>query len=236
LKTIMKKLLTGAAVAAVLLSAGAASAATNLVVNGDFSAGNTGFTSGYTFVPYPTDMHPEGLYTVGSNPFAVHSSWIDLEDGNNRLIVNGATTAPLPFVWREDVAAAAGTYDFSLDAADICCNTSYSGPNLPSLLTFQYSSDGGATFSDLGVVLTTPPGDAGVFHTISGSFVVPTAGTLRLQIGSGNDFAGGNDFAIDNIVVQAAGVPEPASWALMITGFGLAGATLRRRRAVAVAA
>ncbi len=31
-------------------------------------------------------------------------------------------------------------------------------------------------------------------------------------------------------------VPEPASWALMITGFGMAGATLRRRRAVAVAA
>jgi hypothetical protein len=30
-----------------------------------------------------------------------------------------------------------------------------------------------------------------------------------------------------------AGVPEPASWALMIAGFGLAGAALRRRRPVA---
>ncbi|MBX3482937.1 PEPxxWA-CTERM sorting domain-containing protein [Phenylobacterium sp.] len=29
------------------------------------------------------------------------------------------------------------------------------------------------------------------------------------------------------------GVPEPASWALMITGFGLSGATLRRRRRIA---
>lgn len=29
------------------------------------------------------------------------------------------------------------------------------------------------------------------------------------------------------------GVPEPASWALMIAGFGLAGATLRRRRTLA---
>ncbi len=29
------------------------------------------------------------------------------------------------------------------------------------------------------------------------------------------------------------GVPEPASWALMISGFGLAGASLRRRRAIA---
>jgi hypothetical protein len=28
------------------------------------------------------------------------------------------------------------------------------------------------------------------------------------------------------------GVPEPASWGLMLIGFGLAGATLRRRRAL----
>jgi hypothetical protein len=31
-------------------------------------------------------------------------------------------------------------------------------------------------------------------------------------------------------VPAAAGVPEPAAWALMIVGFGLAGAALRRRR------
>jgi len=33
--------------------------------------------------------------------------------------------------------------------------------------------------------------------------------------------------------VTRNGVPEPASWALMIAGFGLAGATLRRRLATA---
>jgi hypothetical protein len=35
----------------------------------------------------------------------------------------------------------------------------------------------------------------------------------------------------DAFTVTGGGVPEPASWALMIGGFGLAGATLRRRRA-----
>lgn len=35
---------------------------------------------------------------------------------------------------------------------------------------------------------------------------------------------------------QVGGVPEPTTWALMIGGFGLAGASLRRRRAVTVRA
>lgn len=35
--------------------------------------------------------------------------------------------------------------------------------------------------------------------------------------------------------VVSAAVPEPAQWALMIAGFGLAGATLRRRRVLATA-
>lgn len=37
----------------------------------------------------------------------------------------------------------------------------------------------------------------------------------------------------DGFTGGGGGVPEPASWALMITGFGLAGTALRRRRTVA---
>jgi hypothetical protein len=38
-------------------------------------------------------------------------------------------------------------------------------------------------------------------------------------------------FATDTVTITA--VPEPATWAMMISGFGLAGAALRRRRATA---
>jgi hypothetical protein len=40
----------------------------------------------------------------------------------------------------------------------------------------------------------------------------------------------GNSFEFDSLAGTA--VPEPASWALMITGFGAAGAMVRRRRTV----
>jgi len=39
-----------------------------------------------------------------------------------------------------------------------------------------------------------------------------------------------------NVFTEQGAVPEPATWTLMIGGFGLAGAALRRRRASAVAA
>jgi hypothetical protein len=45
-------------------------------------------------------------------------------------------------------------------------------------------------------------------------------------------FGGTVSFVLSN----AGGVPEPASWALMIVGFGSAGAMLRRRRSLAMAA
>ncbi len=42
-----------------------------------------------------------------------------------------------------------------------------------------------------------------------------------------------NSFEVDNFAVSGSGaVPEPATWAMMIAGFGLIGSTLRRHRKV----
>jgi len=70
----------------------------------------------------------------------------------------------------------------------------------------------------------------------------PTGATTTITfIGDSNQSLGDEGFGIDNVNVtgvqsQTGGVPEPASWALMIAGFGLAGATMRLRRASAIAA
>ena len=63
-----------------------------------------------------------------------------------------------------------------------------------------------------------------------------TASTLKLSIAAGGaGFTGGSDeeWGLDSLSINLTtpGVPEPGAWALMILGFGAAGAGLRRQRA-----
>jgi hypothetical protein len=65
-----------------------------------------------------------------------------------------------------------------------------------------------------------------------------TGSTLDFEFrATGSGWQGGDDegYGVDNVLftydgVHTGGIPEPATWATMIAGFGLAGASLRRRR------
>ena len=237
-----KMLFATAALAAGLSLAGAASAATNLITNGDFSTVSPdpslpppGFVSSYSYVDpvnNPDGMIPEGTYTVTDNPNSVHPYWVSIPDGNNRLIVNGATSGT-PFVW-DTVSAlpTTGKYDFSTQVADICCNSSFSGPDNSFALDFQVSVNGGAYESIASYTSTPASGgsypDAGVFQTLTGSFTGQAGDTISLRLMDNNPAQSGNDFAIDNVSVSAA--PEPGVWALMIAGVGMIGLTFRQAR------
>ncbi|WP_374578504.1 PEPxxWA-CTERM sorting domain-containing protein [Phenylobacterium sp.] len=43
-------------------------------------------------------------------------------------------------------------------------------------------------------------------------------------------YSDGKAFELDDIAFATSAVPEPATWAMMIAGFGMAGAAIRRRR------
>ena len=61
---------------------------------------------------------------------------------------------------------------------------------------------------------------------------------IRLQFASDGGVLG-YGLNVDNLTVTgnlASAVPEPATWAMMITGFGLAGGAIRSRRRVALVA
>lgn len=86
----------------------------NLIVNGDFSAGNTGFTSGYTYVSTNTT---EGEYYIGNNPRAWNpnfsSNCPDHSGAGNMMLVNGNPTPDMN-VWSQTIAVTPNTnYAFS---------------------------------------------------------------------------------------------------------------------------
>lgn len=231
------------AVLAGMAIAGAAAAGPNLIVNGDFSAGDTGFTTDYDFITNPgsTSLEPEGTITIADNPFSVHPYWVDLGNTNNpMLIVNGATSGS-PTIWEEtNISVGAGkTYSFSATVMDICCNSTYgANANAPSEIKFQISTDGGADWTDLAGYTTKPgavaqSGDSGIPVTIYGSFHSAVLGQLAIRAINGVSAAGGNDFALDNISLST---PEPAAWALMLVGMGALGGALRARRGINAAA
>ena len=103
----------------------------NLVVNGDFSAGNTGFTTGYTLSTQTPQLFANGvngIYAVlpiGSVAGqSAYGDWtnvtVDPNGGNgNVFAADGATTANT-LVWSETVAVQANTlYTFSYYVAEI---------------------------------------------------------------------------------------------------------------------
>jgi gliding motility-associated-like protein len=85
----------------------------NLVVNGDFSQGNTGFVSGYQFTPNNTG---EGQYFVGPNPRDWRSSLGNCKDHStgtgNMLMVKARTSKDT--IWSQTISVSPNTnYAFS---------------------------------------------------------------------------------------------------------------------------
>ncbi|MGL6043155.1 MAG: PEPxxWA-CTERM sorting domain-containing protein [Sandaracinobacteroides sp.] len=92
----------------------------------------------------------------------------------------------------------------------------------------------GANFSDStsGVYSEIIAGNLG-FVTYDLAFTPQFAGTMQLRFATGSaDFYGP---LLDNVLVTQAVIPEPATWAMLIAGFGLVGVAARRRRALAAA-
>lgn len=98
-------------------------------------------------------------------------------------------------------------------------------------VSFDLSQDGGS-FSQVDFGGTTLLSNVSVGDYSSYNFTVTVGANSALSFSFQND---PSYYYLDNVVVDlvAGGVPEPTTWALLITGFGFTGATMRRRRTVA---
>jgi len=213
-----KFLIAGLAAVSVL-AAGAAQASTNLVTNGDFEAGNTGFASDYAYIH--GNGWPEAAYDVNSSPFTIHSLWANFGDHTTgqglMMIVNGAGTANT-MVWGEaGIGVQANTtYEFGT-----WIRSTY--PTSPAELNFTINGSAIApTFF--------ASSDTSAWQFFSATWYSGASTTADIALWNQNLAAGGNDFALDDISFSATGgVPEPAAWAMMLLGFAGIGGALRSR-------
>jgi len=178
------------------------SVSNELVVNGDFSLGNTGFTSGYSFDPTANGLYaPESEYAVNNNANYNHTNFWGYDHtsgtgtGNaNFLIVNGAKYAPQPFVWRETVSVLPNT-DYYFSAWAISLN------NVSPYAELRFSVNG----VQVGTTATLTAGQNIMKNPwllkdrFYGMWNSGSATTAVIEILDLNTSANGNDFGIDDI-------------------------------------
>ena len=210
-----------AAAAVVLLGLGTESSAADLVVNGDFSAGNSGFTSDY---PYVSFINTETQFTITSaaNIKSVNN-WSDwtavntdpLGGTGNVLLVNGATSSNVT-IWQETVNVTPNTnYAFNFYAVDVNAGRGGDAVIQPLINGVPGASlDTNGTWQNSSYVW-----NSGTNTTATLSFVdTKTVAAL-------------NDFALDNISFKTAAAPGPipGTGLLSFLVLALAGAATRLR-------
>lgn len=171
-----------------VLTANAPDYSNNLVENGDFESGNTGFTSDYTYSP--GNLVPEGLYDVLDNPQNSHPGFAPCDDhtsgSGNMMVVNGAGTPNLN-VWCQTVTVTPNTqYVLSAWVTSVVAAS-------PALL--QFSING----TPVGGIFSAPGGTCNwqqYFQTWNSG----SNGSATICIVNQNTTLGGNDFALDDIV------------------------------------
>jgi hypothetical protein len=197
----------------------------NLIVNGDFSSGNLGFSTGYTFST--TDSQTvDGFYTVSSNPINFNqfgASFGDHTTGTGFMQILDGSNIPSTTAWQETVSVTPNTtYQWSAFAAAWGQIPSTGiDPNPANLI---FSANGAQVGAQLSVFAQD-----GLWQQYSGMFTTGTSTSEILKIVDLKTAGLGNDFALDDI--SFAAVPEPSSLFIIGTLAGLM--TLWRRRPAA---
>jgi gliding motility-associated-like protein len=175
---------------------------TNVVVNGNFSAGNNGFTSSYTLGPTGSPwgiVGDPGTYAVTTNPSLVHNNFASFTNhtpgGGGMMVVNGSSTANVN-VWCQNITVTPNTnYNFSTWVTS--CESGQPTAQLANLEFFINGSSIGPTI--------TPTATAGVWTQFSLQSTPWNSGAntnANICIVNQNTQAAGNDFALDDIFFQ----------------------------------
>ncbi|MCB0631489.1 MAG: gliding motility-associated C-terminal domain-containing protein [Saprospiraceae bacterium] len=165
----------------------------NLITNGDFSQGDTGFTSDYT---YGTGgslglLTSEGQYAIDDNPQDTHRRFADCGDhttGTGNMMVVNASGEEDSF-WCQSITVNEGTsYDFS------AWMTSVNDENPAQL---QFSIDGNLLGDQFNATANLC-----AWMEFSAQWTAPASAEVEICIVNVNLTPAGNDFALDDIAFQ----------------------------------
>jgi gliding motility-associated-like protein len=157
-----------------------------LAVNGNFSAGNTGFTSEYTYSPQLTN---EGNYFIGNNAVIYHPQFIGTGNGPFMMVNAGWMHAGWE-VWCQTHAVCPGqTYQLRFRAVSLVAQ----GPP-----TLQWYVNGQPTFLNH---QTLGPNNWQYFTTLWTAPAGVTQATFCIEVTTGNGV--GNDFGLDDISISS---------------------------------
>lgn len=207
----------------------------NMITNGNFEAGNTGFMTTYGYIDYDLSdplfgtppgtpasafgqgMYDEGTYTITNvQPGVWHNEWrndVDMTGHGWYMLFNGSTDGTSN-AWSQNVAGLVigQQYQLSFDLfTAFALDTENANLNI---------SVGG---SNVGSVMA--PSGAAQWQNLTFNFTY-AGGSDLISILNVETAATGNDFGIDNISLNP--VPEPFTMSLGVLGIG---AFLRRRMA-----
>jgi hypothetical protein len=173
---------------------GTATTAVELVTNGNFSSGNTGFSTDYVL---------STNYAVTTNPNSVWS-WAPVCTGyggsGNMMVGDGNGNANARF-WYQTINVTAGTtYTLSFYALDF-----WGGASAAKL---QWGVNGTKT----GTISNLTTGGCNTWQLITTTWTATTTGAAVFAIYDNEISAANNDFAIDNVSITYPSVGGSFSW------------------------
>ena len=223
------KVFSALALAGIAIASPAA-AAVELVVNGGFESPVT-IPGTFTIIPGGGSFTGWSVLGSGTNVLIINQSYqegglvFNPNTGINAIDLSGAgNTGPTTGI-SQTVATGVGSYKLSFFVGN-ASPTGSNGGNYTQPSTVNLSINGGPIQSFTNS-LNTPFGINWAPFSVTFFAETPTA------IAFTNGTTGDNMLGLDNVSVTA--VPEPASWAMLIAGFGLTGAAMRRRRSTVLA-
>lgn len=164
----------------------------NLVTNGDFENGNTGFISNYQSVQLasPTALWGAGFYAVGSSPNDYHSNFYTCADhtsGSGKMYIANGSSSPNTVIWSQTISVQPNTnYHFSAWASSVENTT------VPALLQFFVNGN------QIGDIFS-PSVNGCTWDEFYNLWNSGTNTSAVISIVNQNTEESGNDFVLDDI-------------------------------------